>query len=413
MNNDFSILKRKISGYRLVYLDSTNTSLTPISVVKAMDDYYHGYRANIHRAVYPLSEEATAAYEGAREKVRAFIGAKTVREIIFTRNATEAINLVAQSWGRVNLGKSDIVVLSLMEHHSNIVPWQLLQQEKKFQIVYLSVTKEGKLDLAELKKVLKTEKVKLISLVHQSNVLGTINPVKEIVRLGHHSGAKVLIDGAQAAAHFPVNVSKIDADFYIFTGHKMLGPTGIGVLYGQEKLLEAMHPFLGGGDMIRSVRTEGSTWNDLPHKFEAGTPNIAGAIGLGAAIDYLNQRGMKKIYAQEKKLLTYALKKMKNIPEIRILGPASAKDRGSVIAFHLPAIHPHDLATLLGERGICVRAGNHCAQPLHDFLGLSATTRASLYLYNSHRDIDALVKGIREVQNIFSPQKGLRSPRGK
>lgn len=400
--NDFPILKKKINGHSLVYLDSTNTSLTPVQVVEKMDEYYHDYNANIHRAVYSLSEKATAEYEGAREKIRAFINARSTKEIVFTRNATESINLVAQTWGRRNLKKDDVIVLSIMEHHSDIVPWQLLQKEKGFQIRYLSLTEEGRINLSAYKRILKNEKIKLVSIVHQSNVLGTINPVSEMVRLAHASSAKILVDGAQSVPHLKVDVQEIDADFFVFTGHKMCGPTGIGVLHAKEVLLDVMPPFMGGGDMIRSVQISGSEWNDLPYKFEAGTPNIAGAIGLGAAVDYLNKIGMSKIYEIEQGLLEYALEQMKLIPGLKIYGPVAAKDRGAILSFSLDGVHPHDLATILGEQGVCVRAGNHCAQPLMEFLNVPATTRISLYFYNTQDDIDAFIAGLNHAQKIFN-----------
>jgi len=398
---DFPILKKKNNGQRLVYLDSANTSLTPRQVVEKMDEYYEVYNANIHRAVYPLGERATFEYEAAREKIRRFIGAKSSKEIIFTRNATESINLVAQTWGRQHLGRGDAIVLSIMEHHSNIVPWQLLQKEKGFHIHYLSLSKEGRLNMEAYQRVIQNKNIKLVSLIHQSNVLGTLNDAKSLTELAHKRGIAVLIDGAQSVPHRKVDLKKIKADFFVFTGHKMLGPTGIGVLYGREELLQDMPPFLGGGDMIRSVGIEGSTWNDPPYKFEAGTPNIAGAIGLGAAVDYLENIGMKKVQEHEQKLLEYALKKMKAIPEINIIGPENAQNRGAVIAFNFAEVHPHDVATILGEQGICVRAGNHCAQPLLDYLKVPASLRVSFYLYNTEDDIDRLIEGLRLVKKTF------------
>jgi cysteine desulfurase/selenocysteine lyase len=398
---DFPILKQNINAHSLVYLDSANTSLTPVQVVQKMDEYYSEYNANIHRSVYPLSERATAEYEGAREKVRRFIGAKSTKEIIFTRNATESINLVAQSWGRQHLHKGDAIVLSIMEHHSNIVPWQLLQKEKGFHIHYLSLTPDGRLNMDAYKRVIQNKNIKLVSLIHQSNVLGTVNDVKSITDLAHKRGILTLIDAAQSVPHQKVDLKKIKADFFVFTGHKMLGPTGIGVLYGREELLRNMTPFLGGGDMIRSVSIEGSTWADLPHKFEAGTPNIAGAIGLGAAIDYLENIGMKNVHDYEQKLLETALKKMGAIPEISVIGPEKVQNRGAVIAFNFAGVHAHDVATLLGEQGICVRAGNHCAQPLLDYLKVPASVRVSFYLYNTLEDIDRLIQGLQQVKKTF------------
>jgi len=399
--DDFPILKKTVDGHRLVYLDNTNTSLTPNQVIEKMNQYYTDYNANIHRAVYSLSETATTEYEAAREKVRNFINAASTKEIVFTRNATEAINLIVQTWGRKNLKAGDTVILSIMEHHSNIVPWQLLQKEKGFNIRYLSLTEDGRLNLDAYERILKTEPVKMVSVVHQSNVLGTINPVKKMTQLAHQYGAKMMIDGAQSVPHMKVDVQDLDSDFFVFTGHKMCGPTGIGVLQTKAGILEAMPPFLGGGDMIRSVQIAGSEWNDLPYKFEAGTPNIAGVIGLGAAVDYLESIGMKKIQDQEMELLEYALEHMKKIKDLKIYGPLDGKDRGAIISFSLAGIHPHDLATVLGERGVCVRAGNHCAQPLMEFLRVSATTRISLAFYNTKEDIDAFIEGVQHAQSMF------------
>lgn len=399
--NDFPILQQSINGHRLVYLDNTNTSLTPNQVLQKTNEYYQEYNANIHRAVYSLSERATTEYEAAREKVRAFINAASIKEIIFTRNATESINLVAQTWGRKNLQAGDTVILSIMEHHSNIVPWQLLQKEKGFNIRYVSLTEEGRINMEAYERILKTEKVKLVSIIHQSNVLGTINPVKKMTQLAHQHGAKMMIDAAQSIPHMKVDVQDLNADFFVFTGHKMCGPTGIGVLQARAELLEEMPPFMGGGDMIRSVQIGGSEWNDLPYKFEAGTPNIAGAIGLGAAIDYLNSIGMEKIHQMEQELLEYALKRIQEIPHLTIYGPKFMEDRGAIISFSVAGIHPHDLATILGEQGVCVRAGNHCAQPLMEFLNVPATTRISLYFYNTKENIDAFIEGVKSAQQLF------------
>jgi cysteine desulfurase/selenocysteine lyase len=399
--SDFPILQQSINGHRLVYLDNTNTSLTPNQVLQKTNEYYQEYNANIHRAVYSLSERATMEYESAREKVRAFINASSIKEIIFTRNATESINLVTQTWGRKNLQAGDTVILSIMEHHSNIVPWQLLQKEKGFNIRYVSLTDEGRINLEAYERILKTEKVKLVSIVHQSNVLGTINPVKKMTQLAHQYGAMMMIDAAQSVPHMKVDVQDLNADFLVFTGHKMCGPTGIGVLQARADLLEEMPPFMGGGDMIRSVQIAGSEWNDLPYKFEAGTPNIAGAIGLGAAIDYLNSIGMERVHQMEQELLEYAFKRIQEIQQLTIFGPKSMKDRGAIISFSFTGIHPHDLATILGEQGVCVRAGNHCAQPLMEFLNVPATTRISLYFYNTKEDIDAFIDGVRHAQSMF------------
>lgn len=401
IRKDFPILKKKIKGHSLVYLDSANTSLTPTTVVEKMNEYYEDYNANIHRSVYPLSEKATTEYEAARDLVCSFINARFRQEVVFTRNATESINLVAQTWGRQHLKKGDSLVLSIMEHHSNIVPWQLLQKELGFQIHYITLTEEGRLNEEAYLRVLKNNKVKLVSLIHQSNVLGTINDVEKLTKFAHEHGAKVLLDAAQSVPHLPVDAQKIGCDFLVFTGHKMLGPTGIGALIVRQEILEQMPPFLGGGDMIRSVTIHGSQWNDLPYKFEAGTPNIAGVIGLGAAISYLQSTGMENIHAHEQKLLKKAIDELQDIAGLSILGPKDLKDRGAVVTFTLKGIHPHDAATLLGERGICVRAGNHCAQPLHDYLGVPASLRMSLSLYNTEKDIEALVAGLQDTKKIF------------
>ncbi|MDZ4217125.1 MAG: aminotransferase class V-fold PLP-dependent enzyme, partial [Candidatus Gracilibacteria bacterium] len=326
---DFPILDQRVYGHPLTYLDSANTSLTPDPVLQSMDEYYREYNANIHRAVYPLGEKATLEHENAREKLRQFIKAESVQEIIFTRNATEGINLVAKTWGKQNLKQGDTILLSIMEHHSNIVPWQMLAQENGLEIQYLGINHEGRLDLEEYNSLLKNEKIRMVGVTHQSNVLGTINPVKEMIQLAHEQGSKVLVDGAQAVPHMPIDVQYLSADFYVFTGHKMCGPTGIGVLYAKKTLLEEMPPFLGGGEMIRTVTTEGSTWNDLPYKFEAGTPHISGAIGLGAAVDYLNALDMTAVQSAEKRLLDYALKQVQNLHGLRLYGPQESDMRGS------------------------------------------------------------------------------------
>lgn len=401
IRKDFPILDQEFNGHTLTYLDSASSSLVPEPVLRKMNEYYENYKANVHRGLYPNSERATEEFEKAREKVRKFINAESSREIIFTRNTTESINLVVNTWGRANLSKGDTVVLSEMEHHSNIVPWQILQKEKKFKIHYLKVDTEGRLDLKEYEQVLDHESVKFVSLVHQSNVLGTVNPVKEMIRLAHEHGALFLVDAAQSAAHMKVDLGELDADFFAFSGHKICGPTGIGVLYGKEKILEAMPPFMGGGEMIKTVDLKRSTWNDLPHKFEAGTPHIAGAIGLGAAIDYLEGIGLDEIHDYEGKLLKYTLEKMKNISGIKIFGPSDTTDRGAVIAFTLDGVHPHDIASLLGEKNICLRAGHHCAQPLAECLGVPATARLSLYFYNTEEDIDKFIAGLEDIKTKF------------
>lgn len=385
----------------LIYLDNAATSQKPRMVIDALDDYYRRYNANVHRGVHKLSEAATEAYEGARVKIRKFINAGNKREVIFTRGTTESINLVAQTWGRANLKPGDIVVSTAMEHHSNIVPWQILAQEKGFTIQYIPVTGDGLLDLEVLQSWLNLGNVRLVTVMHVSNVLGTLNPVQEITRMAHAAGALVLVDGAQSIPHMPIDVQALDVDFFAFSGHKMVGPTGIGILYGKRHLLEAMPPWMGGGDMISRVRLEGSTWNDLPYKFEAGTPIIAGAIGLGYAVDYLSNLGMEAVHAYEQQLTAYALERLEEVPGLRLYGPA-ATQKGAVAAFSYGEIHPHDIAQMLDADGIAVRAGHHCAMPLHDQLGCGATARASFYIYNTTAEIDALVEALYKVKQAFT-----------
>lgn len=400
IREDFPILKREIApGVPLVYLDSTATSQKPLSVIRAMNDYYEKSNANIHRGVHTLAEEATAQYEAAREKIARFIGARKSREVIFVRNTTEAINLVVFSWGRKYLQRGDRVLLTEMEHHSNLVPWQMLAQEKELTLDFIPVTNEGLLDLQEFQQLL-NQKPKLVAVTQMSNVLGTINPIKEIAQLAHQAGAIVLVDGAQSVPHLPVNVQDLDVDFLAFSAHKMLGPTGIGVLFGKEEILEAMPPFLGGGDMIKKVYLHSFTPNDLPHKFEAGTPAIAEAIGFGAAIDYLSAIGMERVAAHEHEIIGYALEALSEIDGLRIYGP-SAEQKGAVASFTMRGVHPHDVSQILDSEGIAVRAGHHCAMPLHEKFGLPATTRASFYLYNSREEVDRLVRGLAKVKKIF------------
>ncbi len=399
LKRDFPILEREIHpGKRLVYLDSTASTQKPRVVLDAMNKYYESHNANIHRGVYTISEEATQMYEGAREKVAKFIHAPSRRNVIFTRNATESINLVAFTWGRKNLQKGDLILLTEMEHHANIVPWQIIAAEKELVIEYIPVTPDGILDL-EGYKLLLNKNPKVVSFTHMSNVLGTITPAKEITRLAHQAGALVLIDGAQSVPHLPVDISDIDADFLAFSAHKMCGPTGIGVLYGKLDILNAMPPFLGGGDMIRKVTFEGFTTSDVPAKFEAGTPAIAEAVGFGAAVDYLTSIGMDEIARHEQEIAKYGLEQLEASGGIKVIGPR--KDRGGVLAFVMEEIHPHDIAQILDSEGIAVRAGHHCAQPLHLKFGLPATTRASFYLYNSKEDVDSLVKGLDKVKHMF------------
>jgi cysteine desulfurase/selenocysteine lyase len=397
---EFPILSRQINGKPLVYLDSAATSQKPDAVIEVMDDYYRRYNANPHRGVYTISEEATAAYEAARQRVASFINAASPKEVVFTRNTTEAINLVRYSWGRANIRSGDRILLTEMEHHSNLVPWQLLAQEVGARLEFLCIDDEGLLLLEGLER--KLEGVKLLAITHQSNTLGTINPIKPIAEAAHRAGALVLVDGAQAVPHMPVDVQDIGVDFYAFSGHKMCGPTGIGVLWARRALLEAMPPFLAGGDMIRRVHLTDASWNDLPWKFEAGTPSVAEGIGLGAAVDYLKKFGMDSVRAHERTLVDYAMEKLQDIPEITIYGPSDPELHGGSISFTLPNIHPHDLATLIDRDGIAVRAGHHCTQPLMDRLGVPATTRASFYIYNRPEDVDQLVTGIQKAQKVFS-----------
>jgi len=364
-----------------------------------MDDYYRKYNANIHRGVHTLAEEATAAYEGARKTIAEFIGASSAREIIYTRNTTEAINLVAATWGRVNLKPGDMVILTEMEHHSNLVPWQMLAAERELRLEFIELTADGKLDLDSYQALLKAEP-KLVAFTHMSNVLGTINPAKTIISMAHQAGALALVDAAQSVPHLPVNVQQLDADFLAFSGHKMCGPTGIGVLYGRKGILETMPPFMGGGDMIKRVHLRQFTPNELPHKFEAGTPAIAEAIGLEAAIKYLQNTGMDVIARHEYELIGYALDILNQVPGVRVLGPA-ANEKGGVASFLMEGIHPHDVAQILDRDGIAVRAGHHCAMPLHDKYNIPATTRASFYLYNTHQEIDILADAIHKVKQLF------------
>jgi cysteine desulfurase/selenocysteine lyase len=400
IRKDFPILQRETRpGVRVTYLDSTATSQKPVQVIEAMNDYYRQSNANIHRGVHTLAEEATSMYEGAREKIAKFINASSSREVIYTRNTTESINLVAYSWARANLKTGDLVILTEMEHHSNLVPWHMLQAERGIELEFISVTEDGLLDL-EMYKTLLSRRPKLVSFTHMSNVLGTINPAAEIIRLAHEAGAIALVDGAQSVPHLQVDVQALDADFYAFSAHKMCGPTGIGALYGKTSLLEAMPPFLGGGDMIKEVKLRSFRANTLPHKFEAGTPAIAEAIGFGAAVDYLSALGMDKIAAHEHEITEYVLDRLEEIPGVKLFGP-SADKKGGVAAFTLEGVHPHDVAQILDRDGIAVRAGHHCAQPLHEKFGIPATSRASFYLYSTKEEVDLLVNGIYKVKEMF------------
>ncbi|MDC0480409.1 cysteine desulfurase [Candidatus Marinimicrobia bacterium] len=380
----------------LVYLDNAATSQKPQAVLDAVDSLYKEANANVHRALYSLGSEATERFENSRKKVAHFINTNS-KEIIFTSGTTESINLLARSLGNT-LKSGDEILISEMEHHSNIVPWQLAAQRTGATLRYLSIKETGELDLSEPEKYF-TKKTKIVSLTHMSNVLGTINPIKGLAKLAHNVGAIFIVDGAQGASHLPVNMKELDCDFYAFSGHKMLGPTGIGVLWGKTKLLEEMEPFMGGGEMINTVSMESSTWNDIPYKFEAGTPNFAQAVGLGAAIDYLENIGMEAIELHEKTLLNYALNKMNHMDGIRIHG--SAKDRGGVISFNVDGIHPHDLAQFLNEDNIAIRVGHHCAQPLLKTLGESATARLSFYIYNDEKDVDKFCDSLKTIIGYF------------
>ena len=400
VREDFPILKRQVNGKPLVYLDNAATSQKPIHVIKALEQYYLEYNANIHRGIHKLAEEATLAHEEAREKTAKFINARRTEEIVFVRNTTEALNLLSYAWGRTNVGKNDKMVLTIMEHHSNIVPWQLLAKEKEAKIEFIEVDKEGKLREEQIKEKIDS-RTKIVAVTHASNVLGTINPVETIGKAAHQVGALFVVDAAQSVPHMPVDVKKLDCDFMAFSGHKMLGPTGIGVLYGKKQFLESTPPFLGGGEMIREVHTTGSLWKEIPYKFEAGTPNIAGAIGLGIAIDYLNRIGMEHVYDHEREITAYTLAKMEKIDGLTYYGPKDADQRVGVIAFNLGDIHAHDLASLLDEEGIAIRSGHHCAQPLMEFLDIPAASRASFYVYNTKEEVDILINALEKARKLF------------
>ncbi|UCC81388.1 MAG: cysteine desulfurase [Candidatus Zixiibacteriota bacterium] len=397
---DFPILSRRIGDRPLVYLDNAATTHKPESVISAMDEYYRKMNSNVHRGLHTLAEESTAAFEWTRKKIAAFIGGVETEEIIYTRNATEAINLVAYSWGRKNIRKGDRIVLTEMEHHANLVPWIALAKETGAELKYIPIDDNYRLDLNNIDKII-SDNTRLVSITHMSNVLGTINPVEEIGQTAHSKGALFLVDGAQSVPHMPVDVKAIDADFYAFSAHKMLGPTGIGVLYGKESILNEMEPFIYGGEMISEVRYDFADWNDLPWKFEGGTPNIAGAVGFSPALDYLSDLGMDNIRNHEIELTAYTIAKLSDLKSIKIIGPHDTCMRGGAISFIDKDIHPHDLATFLDSRGIAVRAGHHCAQPLMKRLGLTATARASIYIYNTPEDIDKLVKTLREARRYF------------
>ena len=394
----FPLLRREVNGKPLVYLDNAATSQKPQVVIDAIMKYYHEENSNIHRGVHYLSTKATEAYEQARVKVQQFINARSMQEIIYVRGTTEGINLVAATYGRTNVGEGDEVLISAMEHHSNIVPWQMLCEEKKAKLRVIPMNDAGELLLDEYEKLL-TARTKIVGLAHISNALGTINPIRTMVELAHRRGIPVLVDGAQAVPHMKVDVQELDCDFYTFSSHKMFGPTGVGILYGKKALLEAMPPYQGGGDMIKSVTFEKTIYNDLPYKFEAGTPSIAGGIGLGAAIDYMNRMDMQAVAAYEKELLTYATKKLSAIAGLRIIG--TAKEKASVISFVLEGIHPHDIGTILDLEGVAIRTGHHCAQPVMQRFGIPATARASFAFYNTKEEVDVLVSAIEKVKEVL------------
>jgi cysteine desulfurase/selenocysteine lyase len=401
IRRDFPVLQQEVHGKPLVFLDSASTSQKPRVVIDALDAYYNEFAANVHRGIYEIGERATATYEGARARVARFINAPDSHEVIFTRNATEAINLVAYSWGRRNIRRGDAIVLTEMEHHANLVPWQILAQERDGDLEFIPITDDGILR-QDVFEVLLRLKPKLVAFTHVSNTLGTINPVREMVEKAHAAGALVLIDGAQAVPHVPVDVQELGADFYTFSGHKMLGPTGSGALWARRELLEQMPPFMAGGDMIREVHLRRSEWNDIPWKFEAGTPDIAAGIGLGAAADYLLALGMDRVREHEKLLLTYGLVALqREHPDVTLYGPMDAGIRCGVIPFNVPGVHPHDVAQVLDRSGVAVRAGHHCTMPLHERLELPATARASFNVYTTEADVDALVAGLHEVKRIF------------
>jgi len=402
IRNDFPILKRKVHKDKpLVYLDNAATTQKPIQVIDAISNYYLNYNSNIHRAVHQLAEEATAAFEATRDKVAKFINVKNREELVFVRGTTEAINLVAYSWGRQNVHKDDIIVTTEYEHHSNIVPWQLLAKEKGAKLEYIGVDDNGELILDQLGGYVDTGRVKLVTFSQMSNVLGTITDSTEIIKKCHEKGVRVLVDAAQSVPHLKVDLQKLDCDFFAFSAHKMLGPTGVGVLWAKKELLESMTPFNGGGDMIREVHKYETTWNDLPYKFEAGTPNIADVIGFSSAIDYLEAIGMDKVREHEIELTTYALDKLSQIKGIKLYGTNEIAKRGGVISFNLGDIHPHDLATIIDEDGVAIRSGHHCAQVLMERLDVAATSRASFYIYNTKEEVDVFIKSLNRARELF------------
>ena len=400
LRNDFPIFKKKINGKELVYLDNASTTQKPYSVINSITDFYSNYNSNIHRAVYQLAEEATTLYEQSREKIANFINVRP-EEIVFTRNTTESINLIAHSWARTNLKEDDGVAITELEHHSNIVPWQILSQEIGTRLEYVGIDENGFLDLEHLIELISSKKVRLVSLSHMSNVLGTIVPIERIIKIAHENDIPVLVDGAQSVPHMPVDVKNMDCDFLVFSAHKMLGPTGVGVLYAKKEVLEKMRPYMGGGDMIKEVFKFHTNYNEVPYKFEAGTPNIADVVGFGAAIDYLEKIGMENIRKHEIDLTEYALESMLSINHLTVYGPRDPNYRGGVISFNIADIHPHDLATIMNDHGIAIRSGHHCAQVLMQRLDVPATSRASFYIYNTKEEIDKFVNAIKEAGRIF------------
>ena len=402
IRNDFPILSRKINGHELVYLDNAATTHKPRSVINSLVDFYENHNSNVHRGVHTLSMEATDKFEEAREKISSFINSQTSQSIIWTRNASESLNIISYSWGNKNIVEGDEILLSPMEHHSNLIPWQELARMKGAKIKFLSLNIDGTLDLSNIDELI-TQKTKLVSIVHVSNALGTINPVKELCEKAHQVGALFVLDGAQSVPHMSVDVQDIGCDFFVFSGHKMMGPTGIGVLYGKMEILEEMDPVFTGGEMVLEVTYEKASWADVPMKFEAGTPNIADSIALGTAVDYLQNIGMENIHDYEKSITSYALKKFNTLESegVTLFGPKSSDQKGAVFSFHIPNIHPHDLGTILDGMGIAVRTGHHCAMPLIKSLGVSATARASFYVYNTMKEVDTLIDGIKSAIRYF------------
>ncbi|WP_221566696.1 cysteine desulfurase [Alkalihalobacillus sp. TS-13] len=397
IRKQFPIFDQEVNGKPLVYLDSAATSQKPISVIETLDHYYKNDNSNVHRGVHTLGTRATDGYEGAREKVRRFINASSTEEIVFVRGTTTAINTIASSYGKANVGEGDEIVITPMEHHSNIIPWQQLAKATGATLKYIPLQEDGTIDLSDVENTI-TEHTKIVSIMHVSNVLGTINPIQEITKIAHKNGAVMVVDGAQAAPHMHVDVRDLDCDFYAFSAHKMCGPTGIGVMYGKKKLLENMEPVEFGGEMIDFVGLYDSTWKDLPWKFEGGTPIIAGAIGLGAAIDFLEQIGRNEIEKMEHEIVEYAMERMSDVEGLKIFGP---QHRAGLVTFNIDDVHPHDVATVLDAEGIAVRAGHHCAQPLMKWLDVTATARASFYIYNTKEDVDALVDGLKTTKEYF------------